>query len=442
MTISELKKIMADAGCVGAGGAGFPSAFKLAEGANALVINAAECEPLLYTDYQIMKQHMDDVTGGAEAVMEALGVKEGYLAVKHHTAVNLGLQHGQKLSKHVQVAVMPDVYPMGDEIIMIYQVLGRIVPPGALPIAVGVVVYNVETLYNVNRAVKNGTPVTEKWLTVGGKVDTPVVLTAPIGTPVSEVLKKTGVTVPDDCVIIDGGPMMGPIIDPTTALITKTTKGLLILPKDSPVIVSKLQKARAVSVHASANCCQCSMCTDMCPRALIGYPLRPHKIVKVPMQTVEKNPAYFTEASVCCGCGVCELTACCQAISPRGVYAQVKAILAKNKLRYQHKGGELKADPDRDFRLLPSSRLQQRIGTLPFDRVAEFKRVKLAPKEVTLALRQHIGAPASPAVKVGDAVQIGTLVGAAAEGISANIHSSVNGTVKAVTATEVVTTVQ
>lgn len=337
---------------------------------------------------------------------------------------------------------MPDVYPMGDEIIMIYQVLGRIVPPGALPISVGVVVYNVETLYNVNRAVKDGTPVTEKWLTVGGKVAEPVVLTAPIGTAVSEVLNKVGITVPDDCVVIDGGPMMGPIIDPTTARITKTTKGLLILPKDSPVIMSKLQKPRTVSVHASANCCQCSMCTDMCPRALIGYPLRPHKIVKVPMQTVEKNPAYFTDASVCCGCGVCELTACCQAISPRGVYAQVKGILAKNKLRYQHKGGELKADPDRDFRLLPSARLQQRIGTLPFDHVAEFKYIKLAPKEITLALRQHIGAPASPTVEVGDTVQVGTLVGAAAEGISANIHASVNGTVKAVSATEVVITVQ
>ena len=166
--------------------------------------------------------------------------------------------------------------------------------------------------------------------------------------------------------MIDGGPAMGPIINPDTAVITKTTKGLLILPKTIPAITSKLATNRTVNTHATANCCQCRLCTDMCPRALIGYPLEPHKIVRNSIQMMEQYPEQFTEAATCSGCGVCELTACCQGISPRGVYQQVKGILAKNKLRYQHKG-ELKADPDREYRMLPSERFKQRIGVAKYD---------------------------------------------------------------------------
>lgn len=83
--------------------------------------------------------------------------------------------------------------------------------------------------------------------------------------------------------------------------------------------------------HASSNCCQCTLCSEMCPRALIGYPLRPHKIVRTSLSLVEEMPEAFTEAQVCSACGVCELTACCQGISPRRVYAQVKGILAKKQ---------------------------------------------------------------------------------------------------------------
>lgn len=158
MNINELKKRIADAGCVGAGGAGFPTAVKVAEGADSLIINAAECEPLLYTDYYVMKRAMERIASGAETVMEAAGIPNGYLGVKAHTAKRLGLSHGDAVSSHVKVHILPDVYPMGDEIILIYQVLGRVVTPGSLPLSAGVLVFNAETLYNVDRAVKEGLP--------------------------------------------------------------------------------------------------------------------------------------------------------------------------------------------------------------------------------------------------------------------------------------------
>ena len=442
MTLAELKKIMADNGCVGAGGAGFPSAVKLADGADTLVINAAECEPLLYSDLMVMKHHLDEVVCGAETVIEATGIRNGYLCIKEHTGHRLGLTDGQKLSEHVAVKYLPNVYPMGDEIILIYQALGRIVPPGQLPITVGVIVFNSETLYNVCHAARDSAPVTQKWITVGGKVPQPFVALVPVGTTVRELMEKYRFSVPEDCVMIDGGPAMGPIIDPNTAVITKTTKGLLILPRHIPAIQSKLVKNRTVMTHASANCCQCSMCTDMCPRALIGYPLKPHKIVRNSLAMIEQNPEAFTEASVCCGCGVCELTACCQGISPRRVYQQVKGILAKNKLRYQHKG-ELKVDPNRDYRLLPSDRFMQRIGVASFDTgVPEFVRDGWKPTVIELPLRQHIGAPAKALVNKGDTVTAGQLVAEADGVISANIHSSVNGTVTDVTVSKIIIAVQ
>ena len=437
MNINELKKRIADAGCVGAGGAGFPTAVKVAEGADSLIINAAECEPLLYTDYYVMKRAMERIASGAETVMEAAGIPNGYLGVKAHTAKRLGLSHGDAVSSHVKVHILPDVYPMGDEIILIYQVLGRVVTPGSLPLSAGVLVFNAETLYNVDRAVKEGLPVTEKWVTIGGKVARPVSLKVPVGTGVAELFAHLGVRVPEGCVVIDGGPAMGPVINPDTAVITKTTKGLLILPDDIPAITSKLSQNRAVMAHASSNCCQCTLCSEMCPRALIGYPLRPHKIVRTSLSLVEEMPEAFTEAQVCSACGVCELTACCQGISPRRVYAQVKGILAKNKLRYQHKG-ELTVDPDREYRMLPSDRFMTRIGVAPFDAVPDFLPDGYVPSRVTLPLRQHVGASAVLAVQAGDTVQAGDVVAAAAGVVSANIHASVSGRVVSVGANAVV----
>lgn len=202
--------------------------------------------------------------------MEAAGIKRGYLGVKKHTAERLGLVHDQSISEHIRVYALPDVYPMGDEIILIYEVLRRVVQPGSLPLSAGVLVFNVETLCNVYKAVHDGVPVTEKWVTLGGKIAHPVVVKVPVGTKVSTLLEKHHITVPEDCVLLDGGPAMGPVIDPNKAVITKTTKGLLVLPKEIPAVVSKLSPMRVQLNRATSACCQCTLCTEMCPRALIA----------------------------------------------------------------------------------------------------------------------------------------------------------------------------
>ena len=430
MNIQELKQIVAEAGVVGAGGAGFPSYMKLAEGADSLIINAVECEPLLYTDYYIMKRHMDEILAGAEHVIEATGIKDGYLGIKRHTAERLGLVHNQQMSKHVKVYAVPDVYPMGDEIILIYEVLHRVVQPGSLPLTAGVLVFNAETLMNIDHAVKTGEGVHEKWLTIGGKIDNPVTLKVPMGAAVKDLLASLNISVPADCAVINGGPAMGGLMDVNTAVVTKTTKGILFLPKELPIVAGKMASSTLVVNRASSTCCQCTLCTEMCPRALIGYPLEPHKAVRSAIHHVMDNPAEFTNATVCSGCGVCELTACCQGLSPRRVYQEMKGILAKNKMRYQHTGAPVEAKPERDYRLLPSERFKSRVGLTKYDRMPAFIENPPVFDQVELNMSQHIGAPAVPVVAVGDTVQKGMVIGKAAEGLSVNIHCSMDGKVQ------------
>ena len=164
----ELKGRIQAAAVVGAGGAGFPSYAKLAPGADTLIINASECEPLLETDYMLMREHMNTILDGAKIIMECADIPRTLLCLKEHNAHRLSLSDGEELAPHITVKTLPDVYPIGDEIATIYQATGRIVRPGNLPITKGVIVYNPETLYNVSRGVREGRPVTEKWLTIGG----------------------------------------------------------------------------------------------------------------------------------------------------------------------------------------------------------------------------------------------------------------------------------
>ena len=150
----ELKEIMREAGIVGSGGAGFPSYAKLADGADTLVINGAECEPLLYTDYILLHKEMPMVLAGITATIEYAHSPHALLCVKDHTAKRLKLADGARLADRITLKILPDVYPMGDEISLIYEAWGRVVRPGNLPITAGVIVYNVETMYNVAAALK------------------------------------------------------------------------------------------------------------------------------------------------------------------------------------------------------------------------------------------------------------------------------------------------
>ena len=424
----NLKEIMKNAGIVGAGGAGFPSYAKLAEGCDTLVINGAECEPLLYTDYVLLHKEIETVLSGISAVMEFGEIPCALLCVKEHTAIRLKWTDGTILAKNIALKVLPDVYPMGDEISLIYQATGRVVKPGNLPISAGVIVYNVETVYNVAQALKRALPVTQKWLTIGGAVEKPIVLQVPVGTPVAELFERNGIEVPEGYAVLDGGPSMGKIIDVETAVITKTTKGLLVLPEDSEAILSKKINGKMSIARAETACCQCTRCTDMCPRHLLGYPLEPHKMVRTAKGAVTLSPQMVLSATLCCGCGLCESLACCQGISPKAVINEYKALLAQNKLRYVAKD-DVQVATEREYRMVPSERWANVLGVAKYDKLPKYVGKQDGFTKAEIYLSQHIGAPSVPCVQDNARVKKGDKIADSADGLSLPQYASIDGVV-------------
>lgn len=424
----ELKQVMKDAGLVGDGGAGFPSYAKLAEGADTLLINGSECEPLLYTDYMLIKRELPMILAGIQSVIWSLGIKRALFCVKEHTAKRLSFSDGDSLGANIFVKVMPNVYPIGDEISLIYQATGRLIRPGNLPISKGVLVYNVETMYNLGRAVKYFEPVTMKWLTVGGDVKEPRVVRVPIGTPIQDLFERLGVEVDEDHAVIDGGPSMGKVINHNIAEVGKTTKALIVLPKNVRAVESKMANKRIALTRAETACCQCMRCTEMCPRFLLGYPLEPHRMVRTAMGAAKVMPEMILNASLCCGCGICENLACSQGISPRAVISNFKEVLAKNKMRYVATE-DVEAREERPFRMIPSDKWASDLGVARFDKVAVWGGEIRDFDRVELALGRYIGIPSTPSVKDGAIVGVGDIVAAASAGLSIPQHASIHGRV-------------
>ena len=428
MELNELRELMRSAGMVGDGGAGFPSYAKLAEGADTLIINGSECEPLLYTDYQILKREMATVLFGIEQILDTLSIPRALLSVKEHTAKRLGLRDGERLKDRIYLKTTPNVYPVGDEIILIYQTTGRVVRPGQLPITQRVIVYNVETMYNLGRLVKHGEPVTTKWLTVGGDVERPVVVRVPVGTRIDELLARLGITVGDGYTVIDGGPSMGKVINLAVAEVGKTTKAILVLPDSCRAAESKLISDSMAKARAETACCQCTRCTDLCPRNLIGYPLEPHKMVRAAMGAARVEPRMVLSATLCCGCGMCESLACSQGISPRAVISGFKVLLGKNGLKYQSNEG-VEVRPEREYRMVSTEKWAQTLGVARFDRVAEFEGRLDGFDRVEIPLGRYIGAPSIPVVKDGDRVLRGQMISRSGSGLSIPHHASMDGVV-------------
>ena len=419
-----------EAGVVGAGGAGFPTHVKLSAEAEIVIVNGAECEPLLKTDQQLAARYPEQLIKGLTLAMEATGAQKGIIALKaKYKEAITALQ--PYLTETMQIAIMPDIYPAGDEVITIWLTTGRRVPAGKIPIDIGVVVNNVQTFLNVARAC-DGEPVTTRTLTVTGAVKKPITVTVPIGTSLREVIELAGGGRSEDLVYINGGPMMGKMITDLSEPVTKTTGGLIALPKDHLLIQRKSRSLENILRIAKTVCEQCSFCTELCPRHIIGHELSPHLLIRAVNYKTLGKPSMLTSALTCSECGVCEAYACPVGISPLRVNQALKAELRAQGLKYQ---GELGlVDPMAEHRLIPTSRLLDRLNLRSLYSEAPLSLEEYVPKEVTLKLQQHIGALAKAIVKVGDVVNVGQVVGEIPTGsLGARVHASLAGTVKEVT---------
>ncbi len=425
-----------EAGVVGAGGAGFPTQVKLQAQVERVLGNGASCEPLLMSDPYLMEEEADRLLRGLLLAMECTGAPQGTLCLKGKHPKALAVLRdkvGRGAYEKIDLFELADFYPAGDEQVLVYEVMRRVVPEGGLPLQVGAVVCNVETLLNITRAVEEGRPVTERYLTVGGEVAEPLILKVPIGLSVGEVIACAGGARLGEFRVVLGGPMMGQVVSDLATPVSKTTSGVLVLAPDHPVVVDKIKDPVRLRNMTRLACCQCSRCTDMCPRFLLGHSLNPHKIMR---QLGSSSPAareIQKEALICSECGVCEKYACPMMISPREVNAQIKRELLTQGVKRPTVREDYRPSAFREGRRIPTRRLMERLQIKKYDQHPRFDSREIPVDRVSIPLKQHLGAPARAVVKPGDRVERGDLLGEIPDqALGARIHASLAGRVVSV----------
>ncbi len=430
MNFDELKQIMRNSGIVGAGGAGFPSYANLDKSVDTIILNCAECEPLLRLHRRLLEKNAYEIMWALDLVKKTVGAKKVIIALKHAykkaiEAVNAELASFEDIS----IFTLDEVYPAGDEVVLIYETTGRVVAPGAIPSSVGVTVFNVETMYNTYCAVKNNKPVTMKYVTITGEVKEPETFLVPIGMKIADVIALSGGETIKNPAYVLGGPMMGRL-GSASEPVTKTTNAVIVLPEDHYVVMRKKVKPQIDLKRTMASCCQCRFCTDLCPRFLLGHPIEPHEFMRVISNNDTRDVQPYLDAMFCSSCGLCEMYSCQQGLSPRALIAEFKNGMRAKGIAPEKGIKPTPVPKSRKMRKVPLSRLRARLGLDKYNVSAPISGIEVKPDTVKILLSQHIGAPAVPTVKVGDKVSASDIIASApADKLGVSIHASISGTV-------------
>lgn len=296
LTKEEIVKAIAAAGIVGMGGATFPTQVKLTpppgNKAEFLIINGVECEPYLTADHRIMLEKAEEIIVGVQLLMKAIDVKQAIIGIENNKkdAITRLQQIAAKVLG-IEICPLKVKYPQGGEKQLIQATVGRAVPSGALPIAVGAVVQNVGTALAVYEAVMKHKPLIERVVTVTGKsVKNPGNYLCRLGTPISKLIEAAG-GIPDNTAkVIGGGPMMGRTMVNVDSPIMKGTSGVLLIND---------QEAARKPVR---NCIRCSKCVSVCPMGLEPYLLAKLATFNL-LERLEEE-----KVMDCIECGSCSFT--------------------------------------------------------------------------------------------------------------------------------------
>ncbi len=296
LTSKDILTKIQEAGIVGLGGATFPSHVKLSiprdKNVDCLIINGVECEPYLTSDHALMLENGEEIMVGIQILKKALQVKKAIIGIENNKpdAVN----HLSGLAKHyedIEVYPLKVKYPQGGEKQLIKALINREVPSGALPFDVGVVVFNVGTVFSVYEAIQKNKPLFERIVTVTGKsLKNPSNYKVRIGTPISSLIEAAGGLPEDTGKIISGGPMMGKAISDISIPVVKGCSGILLLPQNE----SKRKPMQ--------TCIRCSKCITVCPMGLEPYLLMAFS-QKEMNDNLESN-----KVMDCIECGSCSYT--------------------------------------------------------------------------------------------------------------------------------------
>ena len=433
----NLAERVRQAGVVGAGGGGFPTHVKLVAKADTVIANGAECEPLLHKDAVIMEAHATELVRGLQLAMEAVGAKDGVIGIKGKKKHAVEAVTAACRGTQVRVQLLGDYYPAGDEYDLVFTVTGRLIPPGGIPINIGVVVNNVETFVNI-AAASDGRPVTHKMLTIAGAVKSPVTLRVPIGTSYRDCLAAAGGLTTDDPVLCLGGLMMGQTTDDLDTPITKIATGVVILPRTHHTIERKLKPAKVQAKIGKSACDQCRYCTEYCPRFLLGYAVEPHQVMRS-LAFTATGADYFNQwAAMCCACGLCTLYACPEELYPKEACDDAKAVMRAQAVKWTGPMNP-KPHPMHDGRRVPIKSLTRKMHVEDYDLPAPLSAEIISPNRLVLPLKQSAGTPCVPKVKTGERVTAGQVIGEpVSNALGAILHAPMAGTVRAVNEQQII----
>ena len=425
MTLTEKIK---QAGVVGAGGAGFPTHVKSSSTVEFVLANGAECEPLVHKDYEIMLHHAPEIIKGMELMIESTGARKGYFGIKAKNVKAIEKVNKLIAGTSIEMTQLGDFYPAGDEYELVYAATKRLIPPAGIPLNIGCVVNNVETLYNVANAA-NDIPVVKKFVCIAGAVKNPSTFFVPIGTSFKELIAFAGGMTTSDYAVYVGGVMMGQLTFDLEDVVTKTTAALIVLPKSHHIITRKNQPEQNWHRIGKSACDQCSFCTEFCPRYLLGYDVQPHKVMRSLGFTKTGGEVWNQMAELCCSCGLCTLYACPEDLYPKEACDKAKREMKAEGIKYVQTK-PVKVHPIKEGRRVPVQKLIQRLHLQDFDAHTPFNPEMPRPANVKILLRQHVGEKSTPVVAVGAKVNIGDVIAVIPEGkLGSVIHASIEGMV-------------
>lgn len=262
LTKEEIIEAVKNAGIVGMGGATFPTYVKLSPPADKkieyVIVNGAECEPYLTSDYRAMVEYPEEIVYGLKAVMKIFDLKVGYIGVEDNKEFAVRSLKNSSKENEVKIIELKTKYPQGSEKHLIKAITGREVPSGKLPADVGALVINIDTAVEIAKVLKTGRPLIERIVTVTGNgIAKPGNFRVRIGTPFKYVIEAAGGFKGDVRKLISGGPMMGVAQYSVETPVIKGTSGLLALTR------------KEVNYKKESPCVRCGKCVDACPMGLM-----------------------------------------------------------------------------------------------------------------------------------------------------------------------------
>lgn len=305
-----------ESGLIGLGGAGFPAFVKLnykdIDKVHSLVINAAECEPYITSDYRACLEDTDDIVRGIRAVQKYLGIKKVYIGIEDNKPkAQQILNAAFDSSENVTVVRLKSLYPQGAEKSIIYATTGIVVEKGKLPADCGVIVMNVSSVGFLGRYLEDGIPLISRRITVDGDfVKKPANLRVPVGTSIRNVLDYCGVAEEECGKILMGGPMMGITITDIDTPIIKNNNAITVLSK------------KAATLPDTTACIRCGKCVDICPVNLM-----PARLEKA-YDKRDLDALRELHVDLCINCGCCSYI--CPARRHLAQKNQLSKVLLKN----------------------------------------------------------------------------------------------------------------